>query len=640
MSKAPGMTASVVVGSLVLFCLSTASVGAQPAFEARPVTHIASIAAGSIQGVVQDEHGTPVAGATISALGATTAFAVSDRSGRFELRTLSPGPYIVRAHLAGFVVSRGQVVEVRPSARASSSIALRRANGGNTPFPVLTAGVGEVPEAPPAPEPAASPVAATSAGGDDHGDVAWRLRHARRGVLKDATLPLDLLDDAPPDPPAAGIFGRASESSARFAADFFAGTPFSGQVNLLASGSFDSPQQLFSGDNFSRSTTYLALGAPVGEHADWTARAALTQGDLSSWIVAGEYTTRAPARHRYDIGLSYSTQRYEGGNFAALHDVTDGSRNAGAIYAFDTFAVSPSLTLSYGARYARYDYLEGASLVSPRVALTVAPSNHFRMSAMLASRATAPGAEEFMPRMDSGIWLPPQRTFSSLVAGRPFEAERTSHAEVEMERDLASTTVSLRAFRQHVDDQLATLFGINMAGMTAAIGHYYLTTIGGVDASGVSAGIRTALAGRVHGSVEYTLTHARLTAPDSDNLAYLLVFAPSAVRPGAEQIHDVATSIETDVPETSTRVVVLYRVSNAFAHAPLPNGAQTPSIDTRFDVQVRQSLPFMDFSSAKWEMLVAVRNFFREGAADQSVYDELLVVRPPKRIVGGLTLKF
>ena len=57
-------------------------------------------------------------------------------------------------------------------------------------------------------------------------------------------------------------------------------------------------------------------------------------------------------------------------------------------------------------------------------------------------------------------------------------------------------------------------------------------------------------------------------------------------------------------------------------------------------MQVRQSLPFMDFSSAKWEMLVAVRNFFRETAPDQSVYDELLVVRPPKRIVGGLTLRF
>jgi hypothetical protein len=48
----------------------------------------------------------------------------------------------------------------------------------------------------------------------------------------------------------------------------------------------------------------------------------------------------------------------------------------------------------------------------------------------------------------------------------------------------------------------------------------------------------------------------------------------------------------------------------------------------------------MDFSTAKWEMLIGIRNFFRDAAPDQSIYDELLVVRPPKRIVGGLTLKF
>jgi hypothetical protein len=48
----------------------------------------------------------------------------------------------------------------------------------------------------------------------------------------------------------------------------------------------------------------------------------------------------------------------------------------------------------------------------------------------------------------------------------------------------------------------------------------------------------------------------------------------------------------------------------------------------------------MDFSSAKWEMLVGVRDFFRDATADGSIYDELLVVRPPKRVVGGLTLRF
>jgi hypothetical protein len=643
------MTALAVVGGLVLLCLPSA-VRAQRASDVRPVAHVASIAAGSIQGNVQDEQGAPVAGAMVSALGATTAFAVSDRSGRFELRSLSPGPYLVRAHLSGFVASRGQVIDVRPSGRASSSIALRHANPGAVvpAYPILTAGVGASAPAPPddaggSASAAPTPDSTKEAGSppnDDHGEIAWRLRHARRAILKDVTLPPDFFGDDGADDP--NSFDRpnvfANDAPARLATNFFAATPFSGQVNLLTTGSFDSPQQLFSSNNFAHNTAYLALGAPVGEHADWTARAALTQGDIASWIVAGEYTTRAPARHRYDIGLAYSTQRYEGGNFAALREVTDGSRNAGALYAFDTFSITPVLTLTYGGRYSRYDYLEARSLFSPRVALTVEPAEHFRVSTMLSSRSVAPGAEEFMPRMDSGIWLPPQRTFSSLVGGEPLEAERTNHVEFEVERDIASATVSLRAFHQQVENQLITLFGVSAPGAPSSAGHYFVNNAGSADATGFGAGVRAAIASRFHGSIEYSLTRARVGSPNSPG--FLLLFAPSVVGAEPGQIHDVSTSMETEFPETSTRVVVLYRVSSGFARPVKTTVAQTPSLDARFDVQVRQSLPFMDFSSAKWEMLVAVRNFFRETATDQSIYDELLVVRPPKRIVGGLTLKF
>ena len=642
MSSSSRMTASAVVGGLALLCLPAVS-SAQLAGQLRPVAHVASVAAGSIQGIVQDEQGAPVAGATVSALGTSSAFAVSDRGGRFEMRTLSPGPYLLRAHLAGFVASRGQLIDVRPSARASSSIALRHVSPAEAPasFPVLAAGVAPVPEAPavvPVGDPAGTENTSGATGNDDHGELAWRLRHARRTILKDATVPQEMVAAADAPAGAGGfvgqnVFGRVTNSSARLASNFFGATPFSGQVNLLTTGSFDTPQQLFSTDNFAHNTAYLALGAPVGESADWTVRAALTQGDIASWIVAGEYTTRAPARHRYDIGLSYSTQRYEGGNVATLRDVTDGSRNAGAIYAFDTFSVSPVLTLTYGGRYARYDYLEAASLISPRVALTYGPVDHFRISTMMSSRAVAPGAEEFMPRMDAGILLPPQRTFSSITAGRPFEAERTNHAEVEVERDIASATVSLRVFKQHVNDQILTLFGVSTPDAPSTVGNYLLGNVGDVEASGVSAGIRAAIGGRVHGAIEYTMSRARVVSPD---LAYMVMLDPSALGLDHQQIHDVATTVETEVPETATRVIVLYRVSNAFAHA----AASAPALDARFDVQVRQSLPFMDFSSAKWEMLVAVRNFFREAASDQSIFDELLVVHPPKRIVGGLTLKF
>ena len=277
MNSSSRMTASAVVGGLVLLCLPAVS-SAQLAGQLRPVAHIASIAAGSIQGTVQDEQGAPVAGATVSALGASSAFAVSDRGGRFEMRTLSPGPYLLRAHLAGFVASRGQLIDVRPSARASSSIALRHVSPAEAPasFPVLAAGVAAVPDAPavvPVGDPAGTANTTGATGNDDHGELAWRLRHARRTILKDATVPQEMIAaaDAPAGADGFGgqsVFGRVTNSSARLASNFFAGTPFSGQVNLLTTGSFDTPQQLFSTDNFAHNTAYLALGAPVGENAD------------------------------------------------------------------------------------------------------------------------------------------------------------------------------------------------------------------------------------------------------------------------------------------------------------------------------------------------------------------------------------
>jgi hypothetical protein len=211
---------------------------------------------------------------------------------------------------------------------------------------------------------------------------------------------------------------------------------------------------------------------------------------------------------------------------------------------------------------------------------------------------------------------------------------------IEVERDIARSTISLRAFRQHVDDQLVTLFGADLpAQPNAKVGHYLVGNAGDASATGCTAALRTLLMSRIHGSVAYSLTNAQLTP--ADDLRYLVLLAPSVLRRNGERIHDVATSFETNVPETSTRVLVLYRISNAFAR-PSAVGQSTdgPGLGSRFDLQVRQSLPFLNFTSARWEMLIAVRDFFRETAVEQSVYDELLVVRPPKRIVGGVTMHF
>lgn len=644
MARAARLVASATVGSLiVLGAPILASAQTEPA---PPASVRMSATRGAILGTVKDDHGKPIANVVVSAVGGTTTIAVTDKNGQFGFGPLAPGPYLLRAHLAGYVAPHGATIKVDAGGQATSAITLTR---GGAATPILAAGIGsglsttDVPAVAPA-VPADTDTTATVA--DDHSETAWRIRHARRSVLKDVTIPADLLADGGDNSSSGGglipveFLGKAVESPAHFATSLFADAALSGQVNLLTTGSFDASQDLFSSDVLSRNIAYVRVGAPVGTDGNWTARGAVNQADISSWIVAGSYASHSSAaRHQYDIGLSYSTQRYDGGNLLTLRDVSENTRNVGTVYAYDTLKLTPLVAVEYGAAYARYDYLKDRSLISPRVEVTLTPFDQFRVTSSVSRRALAPGAEEFVPPGDTGIWLPPQRTFSSLNPRGSFNAEQTMQTDVSVERDFGSSTVSLRAFRQHIDDQLVTVFGAEIPGQPAAkVGHYVVGNLGDADANGCAASLRTVIANRLRGSVEYSTSMVETTP--TRHVGYLLLVAPSTGRPIRERLHDLSTSLETEVPETATRVLVLYRVGNGFARPAGTPDASLPGVDSRFDVQVRQSLPFMNFSSAKWEMLLAVRNFFRESGPEQSVLDERVAVRPPKRVVGGVTLRF
>ena len=576
-------SAASAIGGLVL-CAVPAVAAAQAFAPAAPsVPRVApSTLVGAVQGFVHDETGAPVPGAMVSAVGPITAFAVTGDSGRFELTALPAGPYLVRVHQPGFVAPRGQQLDVQAGTRVSSSIAVRHETDAAAAQPLVEAGVGGVADstvldrleaslradANQAATPAADavPGPGADAGSDDRpiGDddeLVWYLRHMRRSILKDGVTVALVTDD---DADHAGALGRAVGTPVHMATDFLA-VPFTGQVNLLTTSTFDDPAQLFEGDSRARGITYVAVGAPAGRDADWTVRGALTDGDLTSWILAGTYQTRTDASgpHRYDVRLSYSTERYDGGNPEALRAVTDGSRNAGVLSGFDTYQVNDRLSVTYGARYSHYDYLEDGTLLSPHVGATFAPSRALRVTTLLARRGLAPGAEEFVPPAD-GVWLPPQRTFSPAAPNGRLSAEYATHLDVGLERDLPGFTLTARAYRQHVDDQLVTLFGAELPDRQVGdVGHYFVGGAGDLDVNGWAAGLRTAIADRVTGSVEYSVSSADWVR--GDDIGYLLVLAPSVARPGSERVHDVMTRIETEMPETDTRVLVLYRLSDGFS---------------------------------------------------------------------------
>ena len=141
--------------------------------------------------------------------------------------------------------------------------------------------------------------------------------------------------------------------------------------------------------------------------------------------------------------------------------------------------------------------------------------------------------------------------------------------------------------------------------------------------------------GRVQGAVDYSVTRAEWSPWSATGLSPATV---GVFRTGVERFHDVTTSIQTEIPETSTRVYLLCRVNTAFSR--VSDVALTSGLDARFDVRVTQALPFEPFDGSQWELLVAMRSLFREQAVGASAYDELLVVSPPKQFMGGLVVNF
>ncbi len=501
--------------SVLGLTITAAGVAAGQALPAEAPVRVAAVTAGSIYGAVLDEAGAPIDGAVVSALGGATAFAVTDRAGHYRLTELPPGPYVVRAHRDGFAGTRSTLINVRPASRAPSSFTLRRAET-DTPE-VLTAGV----------DASAAPAATPR----DESPMAWRLRRLTRSVLKDEqqTPAVDLeADDDWFLEDSLRFLGRAFGTSARYATSALADWPLYGQVNLLTATAFDDSGEFV---DFGRSSgvAFFSVGAPVSAHADWSARAMMNSGDITSWTMAGDYVTRSPARSRITAGMSYSLQRYQGGRFVALQAVPDGHRKVASLSGGHEIDLSRRWTLGYGARYEHYDYLGGYGLVSPSMKVSFAPAASLRLHAKASMHQVAPGAEEFVPPADAH-WVPPQRTFAPLGSNR-FSTERVQSYELGATRQFTRVAVGVRAFRQRVDEQLVTVFGAaDPARLIAAGGHYGVASAGDAAMQGWAVGLAHHFSAHVHGRVDYTFVSTVWQASGGADRAALAAYAPRALR--------------------------------------------------------------------------------------------------------------
>jgi hypothetical protein len=157
---------------------------------------------------------------------------------------------------------------------------------------------------------------------------------------------------------------------------------------------------------------------------------------------------------------------------------------------------------------------------------------------------------------------------------------------------------------------------------------------GALEADGWLVRWSTPAGSRFAATAQYSRTHAQWAGQGSERLAAVV---PAALRLDREDLHDLTTSMTADIRETATRVLIVCKVNNGFVN-PAGSAADT-GVDARFGIQVNQALP-MTIAGTRWEVLVGLRDLFRDPMDSASVYDELLVVRPPKRLMGGFLVRF
>ena len=368
---------------------------------------------------------------------------------RFELRSLPPGPYLVRARLSGFIAPRGQVVQVLPSVNALSPIALRHVSSSSIVSPPLVpASVGPIasPEAPAQPEAAPAPATDGPESGIDGDELAWRLRHARRSILNDAQQ----------------VMVAATASSERVWSNARV-RPCDGILcapcdELLCGDAVLRPAEP-ADDKFIRRRPGRVRAASVcgaerrelhRGRAGWRERRleGARRGNAGRSLVVGrlgrlrDASGCRPPQVRPRPGLQHpALRRRQLCGAARCHRRKPECRDVARLRHVHRVA---------GRHRHVRRRLRALRLPQRQQPVESPRRGHHHtgrtsaVQARLSRRATAPGAEEFVPP-DTGIWLPPQRTFSSLDGQNPLTAERTTHVDAGVERDLGPTTISVRA---------------------------------------------------------------------------------------------------------------------------------------------------------------------------------------------------
>jgi hypothetical protein len=544
---------------------------------------LAADSGGRLVGFVEDARGTPVSGALISLFGngleGGGLVAFSDASGRFVLSALPAGSYTLRA-LGGRLRAQARQVTVLPNQESIFSVSLFS--------PEESADEDEI----------ASLKNETAA----QRELKWLVRHKRRSILEELA---HSVGDGEESERAAQAPPPGSEA------------PLEGALEVVAhsGGSGDGEAGVPLGG-----LGLVRLGGRLGESMSWSLGGLASESESASWRMAAEFVVEPDEDHQVVAGAGYGSRWLtpflpQGVDPASLE-----SRSVGVLFAEERWQMTRRVWISAGGRYSYIGFLDSPNHLDPTAALEFEanPSTRFRASA--ASRTLTPGGDLLTL---STLAMAPALDYAVMDAG--LRPERLTRYEISVSHGNGPVRLGARVFHEGFQDPYVNVF--QEPGRALRIAN-----APSVRASGLGVSVGRRFGQSVDGSVSYTYGHSsrqgRSTAPAAGTV---LVFPEN-------DFHDFVARLQAVLRPTDTRIVAFCRVNTLTPDAEGP-GTEGDTF-TRFDVQLSQGIPFLgDLTRADWELLLAYRNLFYE-ATEGGTLDELAVVNPPSRVLGGITVRF
>jgi hypothetical protein len=567
---------------------------AVPVLLAAPSSFAVEDEPGGLLGWVEDTRGAPVAGAVISlfgkGVGAAGLVTLSDSTGRFFLPSLPAGSYTVRALRAGHAAAKARQVTVLPNRELRFTMSL-------------------APEAEAAAAAAAAPAAQaeerTDAQKTNARELTWLLRHKRRSVLENSDQDTG---------------SRADTGTAPRAASLSSVLPLGATLEVMTHpDSVGLGDEVFEGESPAASLSALRLQGRFSETGHWSLGGLVSESGSTSWRMAAEFVLEA-GDHEIRAGSGYGTR--------LLRFPSEGPQardeRVGAIFFEDRWQANDQLTATVGGRFSHVGFLDRANYLDPSVAVDFRPAETTVVRTMVSTRTLAPGGDLLTL---STLATAPSIAHASM--DERVRAERLLRVEVSIEESLGPTTVRAHTFYEGVNDHLVNVF--NAPGAPERL---RILNSGRLAARGMGITVARRFGQGVSGSMSYTYGHGwrpqeprGLPAELADQR--LMTFTQA-------DFHDVVARLETVISGSDTRLAALYRLNNL-----IPQGEDERVLTSgRFDLQLSQGLPFLGgLTHADWDLLIAVRNLYYE-AGEGAMLDEVAVVNPPRRVLGGIAVRF